>query len=570
MNASYPQPVVVEAVNDVLDPQNAISGATVRVAYAMEDTDLIGLAWDGRDDLAPPQSGNASTGTVDFRIPPGAVLDAIGREIDVVYAVVRNNIPSLSIVLRLRVESANSEVKPDITSVRGLSGDVDNGGITPDTQLTVFGYGQAGVTLEIRDGSLLLGTVVVESNGSWKYDLTALTQTYHSITARNAGGQLVSEPWIFTVQAIELDLPEPTVTQAPTGSLDPINAMGGATVVVTYLMQTTDTITLSWNGLDNLVPPQQGSTLGSVTFTIPASAVAAVIGKTIPVLYTVARNSDAKRSAQLDLTVQTLSDSVLEAPRIVQATDGVNLDVGALTGDADLRVKPWPFIGAGQLISLRFEGSASDGSVYNWPHPTWQNLPISSTGEPSTTVALSDLQKLADGSSLKLIFEVSFDGGETTLCFPVRTLTIRGRELVSGFEDWQAFGATGGHIFSLNVPLYCPSGLVATLIKDVPAGGFYTYVFNYAGSAEWALRVATGATIKFEFGGRISRLSFNHYWGIDNNWVNFYDESNNLVYVQHIVGQGNVDITLPSPCLWCWIAVYNASTGLAVDNVAWS
>ena len=570
MNASYPQPVVVEAVNDVLDPQNATSGATVRVAYAMEDTDLIGLAWDGRDDLAPPQSGNASTGTVDFRIPPGAVLDAIGREIDVIYAVVRNNIPSLSIILKLRVESVAAEVKPDITSVRGLSGDVDNGGITPDTQLTVVGYGQAGVTLEIRDGSLLLGTVVVESNGSWKYDLTALTQTYHSITARNAGGQLVSEPWIFTVQVIELDLPEPTVTQAPTGSLDPINAIGGATVVVTYLMQTTDTITLSWNGLDNLVPPQQGSTLGSVTFTIPASAVAAVIGKTIPVLYTVARNSDAKPSAQLDLTVQTLSDSVLEAPRIIQATDGVNLDVGALTGDADLRVKPWPFIGAGQLISLRFEGSASDGSVYNWPHPTWQNLPISSTGEPSTTVALSDLQKLADGSSLKLIFEVSFDGGKTSLCFPVRTLTIRARELVSGFEDWQAFGATGGHIFSLNVPLYCPSGLVATLIKDVPSGGPYTYVFNYAGSAEWALRVATGATIKFEFGGRISRLSFNHYWGIDNNWVNFYDESNNLVYVQHIVGQGGVDITLPRPCLWCWIAVYNASTGLAVDNVAWS
>ena len=436
MNASYPKPVVVEAVNDVLDPQNATSGATVRVAYAMEDTDLIGLAWDGRDDLAPPQSGNASTGTVDFRIPPGAVLDAIGREIDVIYAVVRNNIPSLSIILKLRVESVAAEVKPDITSVRGLSGDVDNGGITPDTQLTVFGYGQAGVTLEIRDGSLLLGTVVVESNGSWKYDLTALTQTYHSITARNAGGQLVSEPWIFTVQAIELDLPEPTVTQAPTGSLDPINAMGGATVVVTYLMQTTDTITLSWNGLDNLVPPQQGSTLGSVTFTIPPSAVAAVIGKTIPVLYIVARNSDAKRSAQLDLTVQTLSDSVLEAPRIVQATDGVNLDVGALTGDADLRVKPWPFIAAGQLISLRFEGTKEDGSDYNWPHPTWQNLPISSTGEPSTTVALGNLRELKNGSSLRLIFEVSFDGGITKLLFPVTILSII-QTPASGFEDFE-------------------------------------------------------------------------------------------------------------------------------------
>ena len=463
-----------------------------------------------------------------------------------------------------------AKADPAVTNVVDSRGDpVSNGGITEDTVLTLSGIGRANSVVYIYDSGVLLTTASVTTNGTWRFiDTVALGR--HEFTVRDEISGVDSPSWVITVVAVELDLQKPTVTQAPGGNLNPIDALNGATVVVTYDMLATDTIGLSWNGQDNLVPSQSGSASGSVTFTIPASAVAAAMGKTIPVLYAVVRNGVPKPSAVLDLTIQTLADTELEAPRILQAADDLILDVAALMADADLTVKPWPFIAEGQRISLRFEGSMADGSAHNWAHPTWLDLPITSSGEPTTTVALSQLQALKDGSSLKLIFEVSFDGGITTLLFPMRTLTIRARKYVSGFENWQSFGATGGHIFTLNVPLHCPSGLVATLIKDVPIGGPYTYVFNYGGSAEWALRVATGATIKFEFGGWINRLSFNHYWGIDNNWVNFYDEADNLVHVHHVVGQGSVDIILPRPCLWCWIAVYNASTGLGVDNIGWS
>lgn len=52
-----------------------------------------------------------------------------------------------------------------------------------------------------------------------------------------------------------------------------MDVIDGATVVVTYNMLTTDTIGLSWNGLDDLVPSQPDSALGSVTFTVPDSAL---------------------------------------------------------------------------------------------------------------------------------------------------------------------------------------------------------------------------------------------------------------------------------------------------------
>ncbi|WP_397449273.1 hypothetical protein [Pseudomonas sp. NA-150] len=44
---------------------------------------------------------------------------------------------------------------------------------------------------------------------------------------------------------------------------------------------------------------------------------------------------------------------------------------------------------------------------------------------PTTTVALSQLRQLRDGSGLRLIFEVSFDGGATMLEFPQRLVAIR-------------------------------------------------------------------------------------------------------------------------------------------------
>ncbi|MCD5988253.1 hypothetical protein KDX30_10095 [Pseudomonas sp. CDFA 553] len=452
MNASrYTQPAVVEAPSGVLDP-NAVNGATVRVTYIMEDTDLIFMFWNGRGDLVAPKYGNSS-GTIDFLVPRAAVTDTAGQTIEVFYMVMRSGVTEPSTALDLIVEAMRGEVRPHILNVTGVSGDVSNGSETLDNLLTISGTAGPGVTLELFDDSYPIDTKVAQSDGSWQSTFSELTETLHSITALTVGGVLLSDPYEFTVVAI----PRPTVIDAPSGSLEPIDALNGATVVVAYDMQTTDTIGLSWNSLDNLVLPQQGSALGSVTFTIPPSAVAAVIGKTIPVLYSVMRNGVTKPSPQLDLTVRTLSDSVLEAPRILQASADGSLDVDALTGDAGLRVKPWPFIAAGQRISLRFEGTKEDGTAYNWAHPAWQNFPISSTAEPSTTVALSNLKALKDGSSLTLIFEVSFDGGVTKVLFPIRVLNII-QVPASGFEDFEA-------VVSRQIPfgpdyLELPSGLL--------------------------------------------------------------------------------------------------------------
>ena len=334
------------------------------------------------------------------------------------------------------VKVRTSTVKPSITSViDGSSNPIPNGGSTSDTSITLSGTAEANSVVVIYDGPAFKGSASVLSAGTWAKSISDLAAETHRFTGRTPDGTLISDEWVITVGA-SLDLIAPTVVGATGGVLDPMQAIAGAKVVVAYAgMNTTDSIALSWNGQLDITPPQYGANLGSVTFDIPAWAVGAVIGKTINVLYVVARNGISTLSDTLMLQVASLPESALEAPKIAQAPDDQNLDVSVLTADADLSVKPWPFINAGQRISLRFEGTKADGTAYNWPHPAWQSLPITSTGMPSTNVGLAHMTQLKDASALRLVFEVSFDGGLSTIAFPMRSYTIKASIQVEEFES---------------------------------------------------------------------------------------------------------------------------------------
>lgn len=197
---SYPQPTVVEAPSGVLDPADAMNGATVRVTFVMEDTDLILLSWDGRANLVVPQPGNSSD-TVVFVVPRTAVIDASGKTIQVLYTVIRSGAADSSIALDLIVKTVGPEVKPVILKVTGESGDVENGGDTPDNLLTIRGMAGSSVTLDVFDDSYPVESVEAESDGSWTLTLSGLIEKAHNFTAKTEEGQM-SEAWALTVNAL--------------------------------------------------------------------------------------------------------------------------------------------------------------------------------------------------------------------------------------------------------------------------------------------------------------------------------------------------------------------------------
>ncbi|ROO05097.1 hypothetical protein BK673_22870 [Pseudomonas fluorescens] len=84
--------------------------------------------------------------------------------------------------------SAEKNVVPVITSVKDDKGEIPDGGATSATYVQLSGGAAAGEKVEIFDGAVLRGQVVVGAAGRWDFHLTGLKQGIHSITAKGSAG----------------------------------------------------------------------------------------------------------------------------------------------------------------------------------------------------------------------------------------------------------------------------------------------------------------------------------------------------------------------------------------------
>jgi hypothetical protein len=249
-----------------------------------------------------------------------------------------------------------------------------------------------------------------------------------------ASGDTRSSP-VTTYSVSALVLPAPLIVQAPTGTLRPMDALAGATFRATYAgMQSADWIVPGWDEILSVILWQPGDELDeTVESSVPAAMIGAVIGKEIDVKYLVQRAGFVYPSETLKLRIEPIPFDSLPTPVISQASGG-SLDVGALQGDADLNVQPWPFIAAGQQMWMRLEGSS------NLDLPAWQGSAITDTNAQAARVPLTYLHKLANGSQLQLTLEVSFDGGVTRQAFPTGNYQVK-KEHEFGFEDFESYQA---------------------------------------------------------------------------------------------------------------------------------
>jgi hypothetical protein len=93
------------------------------------------------------------------------------------------------------------EVKPTITSVVDANGyGIPNGATTNSGSGRTSGTGTPSGSIELYDGSAFIKTVLVGSNGQWNTDWgTYASSTDHTFTARNPGGGLSSNAWVFRI-----------------------------------------------------------------------------------------------------------------------------------------------------------------------------------------------------------------------------------------------------------------------------------------------------------------------------------------------------------------------------------
>ncbi|MGH8438016.1 MAG: hypothetical protein ACRERW_02960 [Pseudomonas sp.] len=224
-----PAPVVLEADGDVLDPEAIIpNGATLRIEYTdTEAGDVLTYYWQSvypngsASDWLPVTE--ASKGRpVSFRIPSALVEVSRGTTINALYSLRRGDQIRISRVLELYI---GTPIPVAISNVIDSWGQVENGGISVDTAVTIIGTARVAMGIELLDGDIVLGQAGANEQGVWRFPLMDLAPQRYDLKARALyGSGTESQVWSFTV--VTQVIPSITRVEDSRGEV----ANGGSTV----------------------------------------------------------------------------------------------------------------------------------------------------------------------------------------------------------------------------------------------------------------------------------------------------------------------------------------------------
>lgn len=447
-------PVVVEAIDNVLKPVDARQGATVRISYdGMQAEDIILLTWNADSSFATVSG--SETGSVDIIVPPGKVAPHLGETILVSYMVTRLGFETVSPALALTINHFLPGNLPLPTVVEQRGGVLNLMDFTADATARVptwplmavgqrvwwrvFGTQSTGNSTTI---SLELGHEVTEEEVGKPLDRVLRRSDLEKLLDGSDlriqvkvtfdGSASEADAVTFRERTLKLahslTLPAPVVLEAPDDEIDPIEAEKGVTVRVTYDdMRATDLIKLVLDGADAFdeVP---GSTTGSVDIPVPGAMLSPYVGRSVKISYIVTRSGNYDASGILELTVNDFGEGELPTPVIPQAQNGV-LKLDSFTGDAEIKVAPWPLIAAGQKVWLRCHATLANGTpdviVLLIRHVVTAGEATSGISQPLPRARLAALR---NDSELRVVFKVAFDGNDDELqavIFPLLRVTMQ-------------------------------------------------------------------------------------------------------------------------------------------------
>lgn len=189
--------------------------------------------------VTPPGGQEAPVETTVSRLPftyklmiPNAKVIA-GSDVRVIYDQVRaDTVIAYSRSATAQVIGEAVTVPPVITRVTDSKGEIDNGGTTTETSITITGSASAGQKVQLYDGDAPIGGELTAVDGIWTATMSVAVGV-RSLTAKALyGSGQVSTAWTFTVVVplsfginVILDLPSYSVVRG----IPPINPPGNAT-----------------------------------------------------------------------------------------------------------------------------------------------------------------------------------------------------------------------------------------------------------------------------------------------------------------------------------------------------
>ncbi|NWD78213.1 hypothetical protein HX890_29235 [Pseudomonas gingeri] len=245
--AQLPPPKVIEAPDNVLDPDLITGNATLLVDYlGTTPGDILTYYWHGN-----PGSGTASDWVPITTVTAGQPISfTLLREL-----IIANRDRMVQVRYTLKLAATGQyrysgvldlliarEIVPTILSVKGQPGDFEiaDGGTTVQTRVILSGDANKGLQVQVYDDGNPVGAPVTANNdGIWTLDMPNLGLGLHSMTATALYGSGASSGVRTFTVAVEV-APQINLSRTPSGEIP----NGGTTVetrVILYGKATANT-----------------------------------------------------------------------------------------------------------------------------------------------------------------------------------------------------------------------------------------------------------------------------------------------------------------------------------------
>ena len=306
---------------------------------------------------------------------------------------------------------------PVITSVTDdapvTTGPIAPGGTTNDSTPTIAGTAEAGSTVDVYDGTTLLGSATADGTGQWNFTLSApLGDGPHnlSVTATDPAGNTSapSAPFAITVDATAPAAPIiATVTDDAAPTLGNVAPNGSTNDTTPTIAGTADA--------GSTVDVYDGTTLlgtvtadGSGNWGFTPSTPLADGPRTLSVTATDPAGNTSAPSASFAITVDTAAPA---APAITSVTDDVALTTGAVAPNGNTNDAAPTIAGtaeAGSTVDV-YDGTTLLGTVTADGSGNWGFTPSTPLADGTHTLSVTATDPAGNTSAPSAPFAITVD-----------------------------------------------------------------------------------------------------------------------------------------------------------------
>ncbi|MCT9073372.1 Ig-like domain-containing protein [Cupriavidus gilardii] len=385
-NTSEPATTTVDGQPPATPTVNPTNGTTLSGTAEAGSTVGIDLNGDGAPDATVTADGGGNwTYTPTSPLPDGTTVTVTATD-----PAGNTSGPATTTV------DAAAPAAPAISGVTDdtdpVSGPLTSGGSTNDTTPTIAGTAEANSTVQIFNGTTLLGTVVADGSGNWTFSpTTPLADGTYSLTATatDAVGN-VSGPGTAFVITVDTAAPAaPAITQA-TGTTLAGTAEAGSIIA----------IDLNGDGAPDATVTADGG--GNWTYT-PATPLAD--GTTVSVT---AADAAGNSSGPVTATIDSMAPT---APAIAGVTDDMDPVSGPVTSEGSTNDATPTIAGTAEANSTVqiFNGTTLLGTVVADGSGNWTFTPTTPLADGSYSLTATATDAAGNTSPASTAFDLTID-----------------------------------------------------------------------------------------------------------------------------------------------------------------